>query len=187
MATAEKAPTMDIESLIRQAIIAEIGEKADRNAEELQQARQNLEDIRAEISQTKIHLANLMLKEKEYANLIRQFEIDEQMVEQRLQKALADIRGEKVTRTRKTASGSHTGSASAVQFDVMLNGKPRQYKRLVNLTWDLSQKLGRRFVVQDLYDAFESQAGIRLFSAEHQAAGMTTVDLDGIELGIAVR
>jgi hypothetical protein len=188
MATAEKTiPAMDIESLIRQAIIAQIGEKAERNSEELQQARQALADIRDEIAETKVRLANLMQKEKEYANLIRQFEIDEQVIEQRVRLALADIRGEKVTRARKTTGSSHAGSASAVQFDVMMNGKPRQYKRLVNLTWDLSQKLGRRFVVQDLYAAFEAQTGIRLFSAEHQAAGMQTIDLDGIELGIAVR
>jgi hypothetical protein len=188
MATAEKTiPAMDIESLIRQAIIAEIGAKAERNAEELQQARQDLEGIRAEITHIKVQLANLMLKEKEYTNLIRQFQVDEQMIEQRVQMALADIRGERVTRTRKATGGSHAGSASAVQFDAMVNGKPRQYKDLTKLTYDMSKKLGRRIVVRDIYDAFEAQTGIRLFSAEHQEAGMQTIDLDGIELGIAVR
>ncbi len=187
MVTANVQAVPDIESVIRQAIIAEIGEKADRNAEELQKAREYLDGLRARIVETRELLANLIADEKDCVALIRQFELDEKLIEQRVQAALAAMRGEKITRTRTQTGGSRTGSASSVQFDAMVNGKPRQYKDLTKLTYDMSKKLGRRIVTKDIFDAFESQAGIRLFSSEHQESGMVTIDLDGIELGIAVR
>jgi hypothetical protein len=179
---------MDIEAVIRQAIMAEIGERAQQHAEDLQRLTAEIEQVHMEIEATQQRLTDLRTRERELIRVYREFKADEQMIEQRVQAALAAMRGERITRTRpRTDGGSRPTAASAVQFDVTVNGKPRQYKDLTKLTYDMSKKLGRRIVVRDIYDTFEQQTGMRLFSAEHQEAGMVTIDLYGIELGLAVR
>ncbi|MCE5361557.1 MAG: hypothetical protein JJ714_11445 [Acidithiobacillus sp.] len=192
-----KDAAIDLEAVIRQAVISEIGQKAEENKEALERLQQEISFVEGSIAEAESkarywadRVREAHGKLKELKALKKEFEADEEVINQRVNAALAALRGESLKKSPRKPGTPKVSSAKArnVEFDITIDGKPRSFVDFTKLTFWLNQRgSGEHVYSHTIYDEFERQTGIRLGSAEHEAAGMIHATIRGFDVGMAVR
>lgn len=180
----------DITVMIRRAIELEMQEELSHNAQTIAQYRTKIVELEEVIAAIKsdIDVLKGTLGEKvtmlaQAKQAMKKFEGDEEMINQRVEMALAAMRGETVKKAKATKPRSAGASVKDVSWEITIDGKPRNFGTLTHLTYWLS-KQGDKVGMDDLRSAFADQnSGIALLSSNHQ--GMLFVTVNGCQVGIA--
>lgn len=189
----DNVQAFDLEASIRQAIEASMAEQIHANSDKLAQldaeyatTQREAVETQNEIDRLRSALIDKKSRLKDIDRACKAFRCDAEVIDQRVSMALAAARGETVKKPRRSGGPRKSAStARNVAYDVTIDGKPRSFHTLTHLTYWLSQK-GDKVTMDDLRGAFENQAGTRLFSADHDAAGMIFADINGFQVGIAM-
>jgi|GEM_PF-5519184 len=168
--------SLSTEELLKILAQRQAQEKEQEYARQIQQLSGELDSILQRIEYHKATLRDLAIQKREIERKLRELKGEEKAVEDRAAKAIAVLRGEKVSLSRPRSGGSGNHVRYNKPFRITVDGRPRT--KWDSIAWGMLETRDGVSPTQQLYSLFMAQTGYKPFTREHALHGAITAIVD---------